>query len=78
MLFCKCTAILFFSYGLAMESEREINIKAYYCVVFLCILLVVYASLKYSKYHGLPENFPPGPPCVPFLGVLPFIKASQL
>ena len=60
-----------------MESEREINIKAYYCVVFLCILLVVYALLKYSKYYGLPENFPPGPPCVPFLGVLPFIKASH-
>ena len=59
-----------------MESEREINIKAYYCLVFFCIFLAVYAFLKYSKYYGVPENFPPGPPCVPFLGVLPFIKAS--
>ena len=25
------------------------------------------------RYWGFPANFPPGPPCVPLLGVLPFI-----
>ena len=25
------------------------------------------------RYVGFPPNFPPGPPCVPLLGALPFI-----
>ena len=28
------------------------------------------------RYWGFPPNFPPGPPCVPLLGVLPFIGAD--
>ena len=30
------------------------------------------------KYWGVPENFPPGPPCIPFLGSIPFIKVSGI
>ncbi len=43
-------------------------------VLFVC--LVSYCLLKWLKYYGVPEDFPPGPPSVPLLGVLPFIKVS--
>ena len=59
------------------EIEQKYNYKAYYCLVTFSILLTFYVVLRYLKYHGVPENFPPGPPCVPFLGVLPFIKVSK-
>ena len=59
------------------EIEEKYNFKAYYCLVTFSILLTVYVVLKYLKYHGVPDNFPPGPPCVPFLGVLPFIKVFK-
>ena len=26
-----------------------------------------------DRYVGFPADFPPGPPCVPLLGVLPFV-----
>ncbi len=39
--------------------------------------LVVYILLKWSKYAGLPEGFPPGPPSVPLFGVLPFIAGGD-
>ena len=58
---------------LKMESEGHFN---YYCVVIFSVFLIFYSLLKYLKYHGIPENFPPGPMSIPFLGVLPFIKAN--
>lgn len=43
---------------------------------FLNFALLLYIGLKWAKYYGIPDNFPPGPPCVPLLGVLPFIKGD--
>lgn len=49
----------------------EVNIE-----ILSLLLLFVYALLKWLKYYGVPENFPPGPPSVPLLGVLPFIQGD--
>nr|AKH03500.1 cytochrome P450 3033B1 [Paracyclopina nana] len=54
----------------------QINPTALYFEAIFLFFLVIYAALRWLKYYGVPENFPPGPPCVPFLGVLPFIKGD--
>ena len=55
------------------ENKAQVNL---YFQGFLLFFLIIYAALRWLKYYGVPENFPPGPPCVPFLGVLPFIKVK--
>ena len=47
-------------------------------IIHGCILaiLLLYCLIKWLKYFRVPENFPPGPPSFPFLGVLPFIKVK--
>ena len=42
--------------------------------LYLLGFLVGYCIIKRLKYHGIPENFPPGPPCIPLLGSAPFIQ----
>ena len=49
------------------HRPRSIN---FYLLVILC----TYIFLKWLKYFRVPHNFPPGPPSVPFLGSVPFIK----
>jgi hypothetical protein len=44
--------------------------------VLVLTYLLAYLAIKWLKYYKVPEDFPPGPPCVPGLGVLPFIKVS--
>lgn len=44
----------------------------------LLFALISYCLLKWLKYRGIPDNFPPGPPAVPILGVLPFIQVQHL
>ena len=46
--------------------------------LLLAVILVAYTLVKWSKYHGLPDDFPPGPPTVPFFGVLPFVAVSRI
>ena len=43
---------------------------------YLFLILITYIFLKWLKYFRVPCNFPPGPPSVPFLGSVPFIKVS--
>ena len=45
---------------------------------FVFVSLLTYCALKWLKYYKVPNNFPPGPPSVPVLGVLPFIRVSVL
>ena len=42
--------------------------------MYLLGFLIGYCIIKRLKYHGIPENFPPGPPCIPLLGSAPFIQ----
>ena len=42
--------------------------------MYLLGFLIGYCIIKRLKYQGIPENFPPGPPCIPLLGSAPFIK----
>ena len=42
--------------------------------LYLLGFLVGYCIIKRLKYQGIPENFPPGPPCIPLLGSAPFIQ----
>ena len=53
------------------ETTSSLGLYLQFCI--LCLILL-YKIIKWWKYYGVPENFPPGPPCVPFLGTLPFIK----
>ena len=42
--------------------------------LFILSTMCLYCWVKWMKHYKIPINFPPGPPAVPFLGVLPFIK----
>ena len=44
--------------------------------MYLLGFLIGYCIIKRLKYHGIPENFPPGPPCIPLLGSAPFIQVQ--
>nr|APH81375.1 cytochrome P450 CYP3033A1 [Tigriopus kingsejongensis] len=44
--------------------------------VILLSGMIWYCFLKWLKYYKVPDNFPPGPPSVPLLGVLPFMQGN--
>ena len=53
------------------ETTSTLGLYFQFCI--LCLVLT-YKIIKWWKHYSVPENFPPGPPCVPILGALPFIK----
>ena len=57
------------------EEERKKKMRLALQSLSLTFL-VTYSALKWLKYYRFPKNFPPGPPCMPFLGVLPFVKVG--
>jgi hypothetical protein len=60
-----------------VSTAKENNQSLLYFQPIFLFFLTIYALVKWLKYYGVPDNFPPGPPCVPFLGVLPFIKVFK-
>ena len=47
-----------------------------YAHIYILGILICYWFIKWFKYYGIPENFPPGPPCIPLLGSMPFMQVS--
>ena len=53
------------------DPGGNIKIQLYILGVLIC-----YCIIKWLKYYKIPPNFPPGPPCIPFLGSVPFIRVG--
>ena len=45
--------------------------------IFLTILLAIFLQFLY-KWFKRPDNFPPGPPHLPIIGSIPFLKGNGL